>query len=562
MSQLRSSRVWLYTAAYTLLLSLAGFFIVQFSLPLTLLLLFSIPIPLAAFYDSRRLYLLSLSIFIALTGLAFYLAPVRATPTPIPGLLSAWVTIFVISEMIYRLQIRQRALEARLQASEERYRAIFESNPLAVALVDLKTFCIVDANQKLLDLLGYSLEQLRVFSIAQITPAADLKQEMDAAGQVLSGEKGSQTVEKRLRTRSGELRWVRLTITLVRATAGQMSFGLGMIEDIHEQKQRDEELQRLQMRYRRLAEQTTAVTYIESFGEEHSRMLYISPQIEALSGYAQQEWLVEGGFWWKVVHPDDLAATRAENLRCNQRGEPFVAEYRLQTRDGRIIWLHDEAVQIDDADSGEKLWHGILLDVTQRRQIEQSLGESEERYRKLIELLPDTVFVNQDEDIVFANPAFAHMMGFADPQEMHGIPALSLVCADFEPLVRERMRRSSAGLPNEVTQIVFITCDHREVRMEVTSAPILYQGRPAGLVVGRDVTQRWLAEEALRTSETRFRAMVETLPGMLHICDLTGKNSYVSPKSTLITGYSPQELTGAFLWWVHPDDTPTMQRVF
>jgi PAS domain S-box-containing protein len=77
-----------------------------------------------------------------------------------------------------------------------------------------------------------------------------------------------------------------------------------------------------------------------------------------------------------------------------------------------------------------------------------------------------------------------------------------------------------------------------------------------------DISDRRNAEEALGKSEQLYRTIVETAPGMLVICDLQGKNLYVSSNCRHITGYTPEDLLGKFVWWVHEDDTPKMKALF
>ncbi len=78
----------------------------------------------------------------------------------------------------------------------------------------------------------------------------------------------------------------------------------------------------------------------------------------------------------------------------------------------------------------------------------------------------------------------------------------------------------------------------------------------------QEITEHKRAEEELRDSEERFRTIVETAPSLLHITDAEGNNVYVSPNCEEITGYTQQELTGKFIWWVHDDDAPRVKKIF
>jgi diguanylate cyclase (GGDEF)-like protein/PAS domain S-box-containing protein len=124
-------------------------------------------------------------------------------------------------------------------------------------------------------------------------------------------------------------------------------------------------------RYRALVEHIPAVTYIDAV-DEVSSAVYMSPQVERMLGYAPEEWLVDPSFFLKLLHPGDRERVLAENERTNRSGEPFEMEYRLIARDGRTIWVRDEAVLVKDGDR-PLYWQGVMTDVTERKALEERL---------------------------------------------------------------------------------------------------------------------------------------------------------------------------------------------
>jgi diguanylate cyclase (GGDEF)-like protein/PAS domain S-box-containing protein len=125
-------------------------------------------------------------------------------------------------------------------------------------------------------------------------------------------------------------------------------------------------------RYRALVEHIPAVTYIDSV-DEVSSAVYMSPQVEPMLGYAPEEWLVDTKFFIKILHPGDRERVLAENERTNWSGEPFNMEYRLVARDGRTVWVRDEAVLVKDEGGRPLYWHGVMVDVTERKALEERL---------------------------------------------------------------------------------------------------------------------------------------------------------------------------------------------
>ncbi len=123
-------------------------------------------------------------------------------------------------------------------------------------------------------------------------------------------------------------------------------------------------------RFRAMVEQGPAVSYIDAVDEDAST-IYISPQIEAMVGYTPEEWIATSDLWPRLLHPDDRAHAVAENARHNETGEPYSVEYRLFTKDGRVVWVHDEGRMIRDERGMPRYSHGVLLDITNRRRTEE-----------------------------------------------------------------------------------------------------------------------------------------------------------------------------------------------
>jgi PAS domain S-box-containing protein len=127
-------------------------------------------------------------------------------------------------------------------------------------------------------------------------------------------------------------------------------------------------------RYRTLVEQLAAVTYIARLGLQ-GEWLYVSPQIWTMLGYTPEEWLADPAMWLNRVHPDDRAlVASAEDAAI--AGRAFRAQYRLLHREGRVVWVDDNASVMPDAD-GNSLLHGVLLDVTERKSLETELHQAQ-----------------------------------------------------------------------------------------------------------------------------------------------------------------------------------------
>ena len=155
---------------------------------------------------------------------------------------------------------------------------------------------------------------------------------------------------------------------------------IGSMMDITERKEAEERLRQAEERYRALVERMPAVTYMQEIGASDSAM-YMSPQIEALTGYSLED-CKHPDLRWRMVHPDDRERGRAEDERTDEPGEVFVTEYRIVRRDGRIVWVRNEAVIAEDEATGSRYWQGFMVDITGRKEAEEEvrrLNESLER---------------------------------------------------------------------------------------------------------------------------------------------------------------------------------------
>jgi len=93
--------------------------------------------------------------------------------------------------------------------------------------------------------------------------------------------------------------------------------------------------------YRSLIERVPGIVYISQFGP-NARWHYVSPQIKEYLGYAAEEWLANPSLWLQHVHPEDRELVLAEEQRLHKSGTAFFAEYRMVSKDGRVIWFRDE----------------------------------------------------------------------------------------------------------------------------------------------------------------------------------------------------------------------------
>jgi PAS domain S-box-containing protein len=188
--------------------------------------------------------------------------------------------------------------------------------------------------------------------------------------------------EYRMIARDGRVVWFRDEAVLVEDPASGVSFWQGVMLDITEAKTAAAHHAELEAKYRALVEQIPAIVYLSEFGAE-GEWLYISPQLERVLGYTPDEWLQHPHPMASFVHPDDLGAVWAEEERSQHERDTFRSEYRMRGKDGRWVWILDEAIAVFDEDAHPFVLQGTMFDITERKRAEEELASALGRLQSL-----------------------------------------------------------------------------------------------------------------------------------------------------------------------------------
>jgi two-component system, cell cycle sensor histidine kinase and response regulator CckA len=183
------------------------------------------------------------------------------------------------------------------------------------------------------------------------------------------------SIEHRVLRHDGTISWVHGRAEVTQGKGGPIRMR-GTAQDITERKEAEEQLRQAELRYRTLVEQLPLTTYIRPLDMSLPN-IYCSPQVEQLLGSTAAEWETDPGMFESMVHPDDRdrAVTNARHIRDG--GTSLRDEYRYIARDGRVVWVLDETYLVHD-ENGEPCIQGYLLDVSERKQIEEERGRLQE----------------------------------------------------------------------------------------------------------------------------------------------------------------------------------------
>ena len=290
-------------------------------------------------------------------------------------------TLFQSSE-----QLQKELTERKL--AEDKYRNIFD-NAIDGIFQSTPDGRFIKVNPSMARMYGYDSPEDMIESITDISSQLYVDSEFRSSvrSRLANGEKitGLELYEYR---KDGSKFWTSMNAQAIHGADGNILYYEGTVEDITSRKEMAAKRKEAETLYRTLVEQTSIVVYRDA-PDASGSTLYISPQIESLLGYSANEWLSEPDFWKKAVHPQDLPRVLATMEEYILNNEDSAIEYRMQTKAGDWRWVHDETVIVKDEFGKAQFVHGVLWDITKRKQAENSLIQ----FRKLMDESNDAIYL-------------------------------------------------------------------------------------------------------------------------------------------------------------------------
>ena len=416
----------------------------------------------------------------------------------------------------------RKEAEHQLREAEERFRRLVEQLP-AITYVDDYDPAFEDLwptsyiSPQVQAILGYTAQEWTSdpFLWASLIHPED-RNRMNIANQHHYESEEPLEVELRIFHKDGSIRWIRDGAVIIRGEDGVSRRSQGILQDITERKDAEQQLHEAEQRYRTLIESMPAITYVDTV-DASMRTLYVSPQVQQITGFTPEEWIDDSELWSRQVAEEDLVRLQAVIERHNVEGAPYDAEYRFRHKDGRWVWLKDSAIVLRDGSGAPSFSQGVIFDITERKAAEEQLREAEERYRAIVEHVPAVIYVDAADTsmrTIYISPHVYDLTGYT-PQEWLDDPELWLRSAyvDDREMVAQTYRSAIANEEPWSADYRMVTRDGRTIWVhdettiirDESGTPLFLQG------VIFDVTERKLAEQALRDSEQRERDAAERL---------------------------------------------------
>ena len=465
--------------------------------------------------------------------------PNTLAATPSDELNSLWQRV---AELEAAAENRSRAQEALL-AGEARYRTLVETTGTGYCILDAEGR-VCSANAEYIRLTGHrTLEEILGHSVLEWTAGHD--HEQYAAEVAKCFHRGSvHNLEIDYVDGAGRITLVELNATVL--GAGPTAQVLTLCRDITERRRREEALRTSEEHFRRTFDLSPVGAVVVGVD---FRFLRCNEAFCQFLGYTESE--LQQKTFPEVTYPDDSEVGVAE-ARAILAGRMEVArlQKRYLHRSGRAVWGEVCIRLVRDAAGQPLHFLTVVLDISARKQAQEALRASEERYRLLFRSINDAVFVcgvaadGLPGCFIEVNDIACRMLGYTReellrlrPADIEGPEGWAI----FREVVIPRLRADR----HAVWEGVQVCKDGRKVPVEISSNLFDFDGKRMAVTTVRDIAERKQAEQSLRESEEKFSKAFRDAPLLMGISDVeTGRYLDVNEKCLALTGYAREEVIG------------------
>lgn len=279
----------------------------------------------------------------------------------------------------------------------------------------------------------------------------------------------------------------------------------GTVQDITERTLAEVALRESEARFRSMFEAAAIGIGLDNF---HGHILESNAALQQMLGYSREE--LSQMTFADLSHPDDRAA-EAQQLQAMAMGQldAYQLEKRQLHKDGRVLWVRLTNSLVRDAAGKPRFAIGMVENITERKQAEEALQQSEARFRVVAETAACSVMVYQGNHFRYVNPETEAITEYSQA-ELLTMNFWDLAHPEFRELVRQRglARQRGEAVPQRY-EIKIVTKSGKERWVDFTAGVIQYEGQPAGMATAYDITDRKQAEAKLLLSAERERLLSE-----------------------------------------------------
>ncbi len=445
-------------------------------------------------------------------------------------------------------------LESAVQDSEEKYRKVVENAVELIVIVQDGT--IKFSNRTTSERMGYTWDELISRPFLDFIYVDDRQMVRENHIRRLRGEH-IDNYAFRLQNRDGSIGWVEVRAVAIEWEGRPAT--LNFLNDITERRLAEDSLRKSEEKYRTILEQMDDSYYeVDSKGN----FTFFNDALIRQMGYSREELL---GLNYKAyIPPGEIHRAVAGFSEVFNTGKPqHWLPLTHMRKDGKTIYVEDSISPLRD-EKGEIIGlRGISRDVSEHRKTADQLRRSEEKYRLLVESSLEGIVVIKAGTIIFTNKRLAELTGYA-VNDLIGESVMQLFDPEDRPAMEERYRQRLRGeLADAVSLYRIRTKDDRQIWVELSAIPIEWEGEPSFLYFANDITQRKLAEDALRKSEENYRNILEQMDEGYYEVDRKGNFTFVNDAMCRQMGYTREEaLSMNYKSYVPAEDISHTRQIF
>jgi PAS domain S-box-containing protein len=432
------------------------------------------------------------------------------------------------------LSSHQEDKQTAQSQSEEKFQLAFQASPDSINVNRLSNGVYIDVNEGFTKLTGYTREDTIGKSSIDLNIWYDSK-DRERLVKALMSDGYVENFEAKFRKKNGQIEIGLMSARIL--TMNKEEVILSITRDITDRKRTEEALQENLLFLR----QTEKIAHIGGWKanidtDELKWTEGVHQIIEAPLDYKPG---LESGL--NFYDPEFIPVIKNALTRTLKDGSPFLVQAKLITTNGKRLWVEVRGLQ-QVVEGGKTSVAGTLQDITERKQTEVALRESEARFRVLVEGAPDAIFVQSAGRFAYLNPAACRLFGASRAEDMLGKDFMEWVAPEYRDKIQERIRfQCETGEPTTPMEQEYLRLDGSRAHVETAAVPIRYQGENAHIVFLRDITERKQAEEALRESKDRFRNLVESAPIGIFTTSSNGKALSINLAMARILDFPSQE---------------------
>ena len=321
-----------------------------------------------------------------------------------------------------------------------------------------------------------------------------------------------------------------------------------VVRDITERKKAEEELKESEKKYRLLADNIHDVIFVMDMNLNYT---YISPSVKLLRGYEPEEAMKHTPAETVTPSSLDLALSILSEIMEMEKSEhrdiniSRTLQLEMSRKDGTTVWVETKASFVRDENQRPIGIMGVTRDITERKQAEEALRQSEEKYRTILEDIQEGYFeVDFAGNFTFFNDSLCRFLDYSK-EELMGMNNRQYTDKEHSKKLFQAFNKVyNTGEPTEGFDWQIIRKDGTKRYVEASvSLQKDSSGKPIGFRgIARDVTKQKDAEEDLKASERKYRLLADNIQDVIFVLDMNLKYTYISPSVKTMRGYEPKEV--------------------